>query len=208
MPLDPHQLPDIEALRRRTQALAMLEAIVSPECDGRWYSFNAAWGPGEQMASMRNGCGDDWFILFDAAGAAIKGLAHETAAARDPQLAARARAALPATLSSFRDEPAFNWPAMSYCYWREHGEAAWHRVDTDADDGSGEFLALLAAPASAYLDFARDDDELDLPLAGVEAIYAHQPLTSALVRSLNPARDLDALEADRIEIGYPLAAAR
>lgn len=208
MPLDPRQLPDIETLRRRTQALAMVEAIVCPEWDDRWHSFNAAWGPGEQMASMRNGCGDEWFILFDAAGAAIKGLAHETAAARDRALVARTRSVLPATLSAFRDEPAFDWQAMSYCYWRETGEAAWHRVDSGEDDGSARFLALLTAPASAWLVFARDYYELELPLASVEAIYAHRPLTQALVQSLNPECRLDSLEADRAEIGYPPAASQ
>ena len=203
MPLDPRLLPDIATLRRRAQALAMVDAIVSPEWDSRCYSFNAAWGPGEQMASMRNGCGDEWFILFDAAGAAIKGLAHETAAARDRDLVARTHRALPATLASFRDEPAFNWRAMSYCYWREAAEAGWHRVDADADDGSEAFLALLVAPARACAAYARDYHELDLPLAGIEAIYAHRPLTQALVQSLDAECDLVGLEADRVEIGYP-----
>lgn len=208
MPLDPRLLPDIDALRRRAQALAMLDAIVSPEWDSRYYSFNAAWAPGEQMASMRNGCGDDWFILFDAAGAAIKGLAHETAAARDPALVARTRGVLPATLSSFRDEPAFGWHAMSYCYWRQAGEAGWHRVDVDQDDGSVAFLALLVAPAWGYVEYARDYYERELPPSGVEAIYAHRPLTQALVQSLDPECTLATLEADRIEIGYPSPGSR
>jgi len=208
MSLNPRLLPDIDTLRRRTQALAMIDAIVSPEWDQRYYSYNAAWGPGEQMASMRNGSGDEWFILFDAAGAAIKGLAHETAAARDPDLVARTRAVLPVTLGAFRDEPAFDWRAMSFCYWREAGEAGWHRVAADEDDGSVAFLALLVAPARAWLDYGRDYYERAFPLASVEAIYAHRTLTPALVHSLNPECDLDALEADRAEIGYPPVAPR
>lgn len=70
-------LPDILELKRLTQSLAMLDAILSPEWEYRYYSFNQAWSDGGMMASMRNGSGDHWFAIFCAAGAAIHGLAHE-----------------------------------------------------------------------------------------------------------------------------------
>ncbi len=38
--------------------------------------------PNEMMASMRNASGDEYFILFTAGGAAIKGFAHESPMAR------------------------------------------------------------------------------------------------------------------------------
>jgi hypothetical protein len=50
-------LPDISTLRRLTRSLAMLDAIMSPEWESRYYSFDSHWGPGELMASMRNGQG-------------------------------------------------------------------------------------------------------------------------------------------------------
>jgi hypothetical protein len=58
-------IPSISELQRQSQAIAMLDAILSPEWKYRYYSFNSKWGPGEMMASMRNGTGDDYFILFD-----------------------------------------------------------------------------------------------------------------------------------------------
>ena len=54
-------LPDIEALRKLTQSLAMLDAIMSPEWEYRYYSFNSKWYESEMMASMRNGSGDEYF---------------------------------------------------------------------------------------------------------------------------------------------------
>ena len=36
---------------------AVLDLIVSPDWDGRYYSFNSKWSENEQMGSMRNGCG-------------------------------------------------------------------------------------------------------------------------------------------------------
>lgn len=66
-------LPDIEGLRKLTESLAMLDAIMSPEWEYRYYSFNSKWGEGEMMASMRNGSGDEYFILFDSHGVIMPG---------------------------------------------------------------------------------------------------------------------------------------
>ncbi len=77
--MSPEPLPSIAEIRCITQSLAMLDAILCPEWEYRYYSFNSAWGPSEEMASMRNGSGDDWFLLLDATGAALKGFAHELA---------------------------------------------------------------------------------------------------------------------------------
>src|SRR6476659_3859665 len=68
---DPRSLgerPDIPTFRRLTRSLAVLDAILSPAWEDRYYSFNAHWGPGELMASMRNGQGDQWFASINASG--------------------------------------------------------------------------------------------------------------------------------------------
>ena len=57
--MSPDLLPSIQEVRRIAQSLAMLDAILSPEWDDRYHSFNSAWGLNEEMASMRNGSGDD-----------------------------------------------------------------------------------------------------------------------------------------------------
>ena len=46
-------LPDVARLRQTLQAMAMLDAVLCPEWQFRYYSFNAAWAAGEQMGSMR-----------------------------------------------------------------------------------------------------------------------------------------------------------
>jgi hypothetical protein len=211
MPLPPSVLPDIEVLRRRTQALAMLDAIVCPEWEYRYFSFNAAWNEGEQMASMRNGEGDDWFLLFGPAGAALKGLAHESPVASGPAFATGIQKAIPVAFSSFLQEAAFSMDRASFCYWRGLHDAAWSKVShpdpamTGADDGSDDLLALLVAPAPAYLEFARGYYECELPLVAIEALYGHAPLTRQLVTQINPALTFEEAEASAIEAGYPCA---
>src|SRR6202035_3695076 len=68
-------LPDVQNLLRISKAIAVLDAILSPDWQYRYYSFNSRWAAGKQMASMRNGEGDHYFILFSQHGAILKGYA-------------------------------------------------------------------------------------------------------------------------------------
>ena len=211
MSLDPSALPDLPATQRRARALAMVEAIVCPDWQDRFYSYNSRWGPNVEMASMRNGSGDDWFLLFGPFGAGIKGLAHESEVAGDAVLLQTARASIPVAFQSFLNEPAFSWNCMSFCYWRRPDDDGWIRVvHPDAsraamEDGSSEFLALLHTPATAYVEFAEWYYEVSLPVSSVEAIFGHAPLTSVLVQSINPELSLAEVVADAQEIGYPVS---
>jgi hypothetical protein len=70
-------LPDVDRFRATLQSTAMLDAILSPEWEYGYYSFNAGWSAGEQMGSRRDGLGDHFFALFSSSGCWIKGFAHE-----------------------------------------------------------------------------------------------------------------------------------
>ncbi|MGW0194236.1 hypothetical protein [Nonomuraea sp. NPDC003201] len=72
-------LPEIPVLRDFCRSMAVLEAILSPDWESRRHSFDAGWAPGEEMASMRNGSGDEYSIVFVAGGAYVRGFDHEAA---------------------------------------------------------------------------------------------------------------------------------
>ncbi|MFF2525470.1 hypothetical protein [Streptomyces liangshanensis] len=72
------RLPAIADLRDLCRSLAMLDAILSPEWESRYHSFAADWAEGEEMASMRDGSGDDYSIVFSAARAYMRGFGHES----------------------------------------------------------------------------------------------------------------------------------
>ncbi len=61
--IDDHSMLALKELGSRS--LAMLDAIMSPEWEYRYFSFNANWDAslGERMASMRNGSGDEYFAI-------------------------------------------------------------------------------------------------------------------------------------------------
>jgi hypothetical protein len=214
MQLDPGTLPDLPALRQRAMALAMLDAILCPQADYRYFNFDPAWGDHAQLASMRNGEGDDWFVCFGAGGAVIKGRAHQLPRDDARALSREARRRLPPALAGLLDAPALSIDAIDYCFWRAAGEARWSRVShplparAQRYDGSADFLSILLAPAECYQDYASDYFESDVALAPIEQIYNHAPLTAPLVAALNPRLDLAEARASAASIGYPMLACR
>lgn len=202
-------LPDVPTLRHLCQSLATLDAILSPEWTYRYYSFNARWSDGRMMASMRNGSGDEYCILFNRSGAIIKGYAHET-----PLAMYHARHGVPypgvmdhvpPEFADFLAEPAFDSQVATFCLWRRTGDHAWHRGPVALPQGDGPdssaYLLQMLDPRT-YRDWAHEYFELEPPeerkisLEGVERIYRHEPVSDALVALLNPRVQLAGLDDD------------
>jgi len=201
-------LPDIPTFRRLTRSLAMLDAILEPEWESRYYSFDSHWGPGELMASMRNGQGDDWFAAIAEDGVVLIGLDHEAPMFRYEDPWPGLFEAVPADLSRFVQEPAFDSRNSTFCIWHRADGPGWERGPVryaagDDPDGSAHLLKLLDGRPASYREFAADYFERDIPLDAVVALYGHAPLTQHLVRRLNPDVSVADLEADMAEIGYP-----
>jgi hypothetical protein len=214
MLLDPQSFPDPRNLGNRAMALAMLDAIICPESEYRYFNFDAAWGDDEQVASMRNGEGDHWFMHLSDSGAAIKGYVKELPPGTAREMARQVQRGVPAEFGAFLHEPAFEMSDVSYCYWRRSDDRAWSKVaHPDAGlenwtDGSADYLSILLAPAACYYDYATDYFECEPPLASIEHIYAHGALTAAIVKSLNPQLSLAEAQASAAAIGYPRVTAR
>lgn len=203
--MSPDLLPSIQQIRRITQSLAMLDAILCPEWEYRYYSFNSQWGPGEEMASMRNGSGDDWFLLLNSAGAALKGFAHELA--DDPGLPHNIQVQVPTDFASFLNEPAFSMQYATFCYWCKVTNLSWNKADSAlTNDGSDDMLALLVSEPAAYKAWAEDYYETSVPLEAIVALFSHQPLDDPIILALNSDADLGSVYADAGEIGYPKSA--
>jgi hypothetical protein len=201
-------LPNIAELKRITKSLATLDLMICPEWEERYYSFDSNWSETEEMASMRNGCGDDWFILFGASGfAGIKGLAHESPAVRDADRVRRIRAALPREFDGFANEPAFHWESTGFCYWCPAGDDSWHEEPEQANTETGAevLLSVLSDPCAGYLQFASDyyEIEIEVDRSLVEHILAHHPVTPEIVEALNPEIGLEDIQEALEQVGYP-----
>lgn len=70
-------LPKPKEMQKCCKSLAVLDAILSPEWEYRYYSYNTHWNTAEAVFQMQDGSGDAFFILFQPDGAVINGFAHE-----------------------------------------------------------------------------------------------------------------------------------
>lgn len=203
-------LPPPAELERRCMALALLDAVLCPDWESRYHSFDRHWDrdAGARMGSMRSGSGDDVFVLFLPDGTcAIKGFDHESSALRGGTVPG-VLDGIPESFGSFTAEAAFSLDAASFVAWYVAG--SWQRsravpAATVSIDGSAELLAALSSGPEGYAEWAADYFEVDVDSAAVARFFAQEPLTPALAAALSPDVDLDALHTDLEEIGYPSA---
>ncbi len=117
-------LPGIGELRDHCRGLALLEAIVSPEWESRYYSF------AEDTATMRDGQGDEYRIVFSPAGAYAEGFAHESvmspwAHGDDPEVWPGVLDSVPEAFRPYVSEAdADGPPAVTACLWRAATDTA------------------------------------------------------------------------------------
>jgi hypothetical protein len=213
---NPSALPAPDELERRCQALAVLDAILCPEPRWRYFTFDAAFAPGERVARMESATGDEWLIWFSPQGVVIRGFDHES------------------PVSPWRREPVEPWPGLfdglperlrhgprleiegiesvTFCLWWDVEDPGWRAgvvAQPDAHyadpDGSGWLLAELDGPA-AYQTYAQEVYERVVPLDVIEQVFTHQPLTEELIRAVDPAADTAVALATARAVGYPVAA--
>ncbi|MEV6330263.1 hypothetical protein [Streptomyces sp. NPDC051909] len=211
-------LPGIGELRDHCRGLAMLEAVLSPEWDGRYYSFDAHWAEGEERASMRDGQGDEFRIVFSAAGAYVEGFAHEApmspwARMDDPEVWPGVLDSVPEAFRPYVSEAEDGEaaPAVTACLWRAPADPAWRtgtidfpaRGDGEPDGADHLFELLVDRSAEAYAEWAADYYETEVDVAAVRHVLALEPLTAEVVAALNPELELADLAEDIREIGYP-----
>jgi hypothetical protein len=205
-------LPGIDELKRISQSIATLDAIMMDDWEYRYFSFDANWGEGEMLASMRTGSGDSYFILFNSFGAVIKGYGHESPMAEYTVDSGKVWQGvldeLPPEFEAVLTDPAMVAEETSFCIWRKYSDSHWQTgkiefPEGEDPDGSEDLLFMLDGTPKTYQQWAREYYEKDVPLDAVKAVYEHKPLTQQLVSSLNSERRFEDLESDLDEIRYP-----
>ncbi len=197
-------------------ALAALDAVLSPEWQYRYFSFDPAWSTDARMASMRNGSGDEYFIVFAPAGAVVRAFDHESELSpwmRDDQaVAAEVLQGYPAGLRFVIDDPAFRTeggPAtdLTFCAWSTTGAEGWRVGAIDDDGGAEELLeVILDGTPRGYQAFAVDYFELDPTVEVVEAFFAHRPADASVIERMNPDANVSETISELRSIGYPVEA--
>ena len=206
-------LPDLNRVLDISQSIAMLDAIIEPTWDMRYYSFDAQWATGKARALMQNGEGDTYSILFQDDGAIIIGDAHES-----PMASTYVKSCepwpgviddVPKEYSDALAEPALLAAEATFCIWWEKHAACWKIgniffPEGNDPDGSEDLLYILDGNPSTYQQWAEKYYSRILSFKAIEQIYLHQPLTSYLVKELNPSCNITNLINDINVIAYPV----
>ncbi|WP_189003859.1 hypothetical protein [Deinococcus malanensis] len=205
--------PPPEVVERRGRALAVLDAVLSPEWEERYFSFDQDWSAGARMASARNGSGDEAFMLFSQGECVFKQFLHEVPqrlslaeaqALTEVQGTAGALGPSP-LLGEFLAEPAFSTEELTELGWYVPGVRHWvvmHPAGAVTEDSL--FRLLFQGDALLYAAWAGDMFELPVPEAAAELVFRHAPLTPSLVQALNPEADWESAREEAAGMGYPV----
>jgi hypothetical protein len=208
--MNPEKLPEPSTLKNICQSIAVLDALICPEWEMRYFSFDAKWSKNEQMASMRNGEGDDYFILFSSSQTAIKGCLGESDLSGNPAFYSNIEKELGGLFRSFFDEPAFSMDEASFVYFYDVKNTKWKKVGQSSseyaehEDGSDELLQWIIGGADFYQQWAKEYYEEDIDPIIVKKVFNHQRLTEEEIKTVNPELELKAFFDDLQEIGYPI----
>ncbi|MER6489336.1 hypothetical protein V6P99_20050 [Streptomyces virginiae] len=214
-------LPDVPALRDRCRALAVLETVMDTR--DQFFAYDADWSETEEAALMDNGSGDDYAIVFSAAGAYARGFAHESRMSpwggEDVEVWPGLVDAVPEVFRPHVTEPAFcdddgdgPVPRVTVVFWREAADGAWRTGPVEIPESPGGygdgardlFEVLVAGTPEAYRDFAEDYHERSVDLDAIRHVYALRPLTAEVIKTLNPEADPAVVAAAVAATGYPV----
>jgi hypothetical protein len=202
-------------------AIAVLDLIVEPEWGLRYFSYQPSWGLGEALASMRDGSGNEYWIVFAADGAAYaQGFDHESELSpwgnEDGELHEGIIDGMPDQFRRYVSEPAFsfeNIPSLTVCLWTETGaEGSWRHGSVPPPgspgdlSGAADLFRVVSRPDPAgYVEYAADYYETEIDAGAVAEIYQHRPLDQALISRISPGRAMEDILGESREIGYPIA---
>jgi hypothetical protein len=203
------RLPVASRFRELCLANAALDALLMPEWEYRYFSFNRDWDAGEQMASLRDGSGGHHFVLFCESGTFVKGF-DPVSPLSTPFLGKRAdwrTADVPKGLRAALAEPAFDMEALTYCFWSTAPSAPWCTglppSDSLLDIPLGHLAILVDEPA-VYADWASEYYERSISADTVRLFHQLVPMDAQTLSRLMDVSRVEEFTDELIEIGYPV----
>ncbi|MFJ6935569.1 hypothetical protein [Streptomyces sp. NPDC101132] len=210
------RLPDPAVLAARCRAFSLLDSILD---DGLpTHSFVRGWREGVDLATMENGSGDQYAVVFDPAGVFLYGFDHECDATpwrEEPRSHWPGLLdGLPTPLAHYPSAPEFRFDGFfdaTVCAWRETGSARWACGPVEfgggESDGADWLFDLLAdGSPEAYARFAEDYYERPVDLEAVRSVLRGAPLTRETVAALSPAADFESVAVTARALDHPVGA--
>ncbi len=187
----------IKQLRNKLKALALLDAIIEQEWEYRYFSYNIKWSDTEEMSSLRDGSGGEWFLWTSGELAGYKCLSPEDGLMSELESVKNSASS---GFSSFITEPAFSMDQATCIWflensqWVKHGNSVNYLIDLET---------VSNWEASDYQSWATEYYEREIDLETVSKILSGQ-FNEALAKKLNPEIEINQLLTELPEIGIHL----
>ncbi len=181
-------------LRNKLKHLALLDAIIEPEWEYRYYSYNSNWSNTEEMASLRDSCGGEWFFLFNDRNISFKctspvdGLVDNFDEIKE---------SVPKKFTTFLNEVAFSMDQGSCIWFIENN--TWVKLGNEISDLPNPTI-IQEMTASDYCQFVEEIFEQEIDKEIVQSIFDGN-FTIDMAKKINPSIDLGALQVDISDIG-------
>lgn len=183
-------LAQINQILFQSQSLALCDLILMPEWENRYFSFDSKWDEqnNEKMASMRDGEGNEYFILFNESGAIGKALELDQANNQpyDKKL-------IPEELSGFLSEPAFSNEYYTSYFWNLKNSKEW--LSTSATEKIN-ILKFLENNADYYKVWAENYYDIDINNDAIQLVFNEHRLSQDIIEALNPDVDIESLNEE------------
>ena len=184
----------VNEISQKLKILALADAIIEPEWEYRYFSYNSKWSDTEEMGSLRDGCGSEWFFWLSGNLAGYKCLSKDDGIIPDVE---SIKNKIPTEYNTFISEPAFSMDT-STCIWYLK-ESNWIKYGLDVTDLMN-IDELKNWDARKYHSWAIDYYEREIDLNEVEKLFNNQ-FSEEIAKKLNPDIDLRELKVNVEEIG-------
>lgn len=193
-------LPKIEDIINISKSIAMIEAILMPEWEFRYFSFNKNWDNNQYMASLRDGEGSHYYILFNINNNIIDclGKIYDKDSLVDKNIQSIIKGM--ENFKLFLDEVAFENNEATLYFSFNHFKNVWESIPFEKNV---PFLGIFKYKEEVYVPWAEQYYETDIDKKTIREIFEFKPLTQKMVSKLNKKLSIKDVLEDINEIGYP-----
>jgi hypothetical protein len=186
----------IDSLKKKLKSLALANAILSPEWEYRYFSYNSKWAEQEEMASMRDGSGGHWFVLFQTGGR----VGYKFISPDDGLIdnLSDIKAKIPKQYKEFIEEPAFYVDQATGIWLLENKK--WIKYGLPRAKYIEDLATVIEWGSEDYQNWAEDYYEQNIDQEALSNIFEHR-INQALIEKLNPDITIEDMSEDLKEIG-------
>jgi len=185
----------INYLKDKLKSLAIAEAIIEPEWEYRYFSYDSNWSNEEEMASMRDGSGGHWFVLFQDNQIGYKCISPNDGLIENIQ---EVEGRIPDKYREFIEEPAF-YRGEATAIWLLDGDD-WIKYGKESVKYIIDLEQVIEWTANDYKEWAEEYYEKDINIDALKSIFEHK-ISDNVVKKLNKELSLTDIAEDLKEIG-------